>query len=243
MQYEELSLNAYPALQTLLYDGWVLRFADGYAYSANSISPIYPSTIDIQTKISECESYYSAHGLSDIYRLTDGCHTSIDKVLEQKRYTIATPTNVMNMNMQIIDFCSKDCTISGHVDDEWLASYFAFINYSNTTNIAIAKKILNNIKNTVLCGRVIKDGDCVACVLAVIERGYVRLMNIAVDEFQRGKGYGKEICKSLLSAAKDLGAHTTYVHVLKSNDKALNLYEKLGYKHLYLYWYRVKKSR
>ena len=37
---EELSMNALPALQTMLYGGWVLRFANGYTRRANSINPI-----------------------------------------------------------------------------------------------------------------------------------------------------------------------------------------------------------
>jgi hypothetical protein len=28
--FEELLLNMWPALQTKLYDGWILRFANGY---------------------------------------------------------------------------------------------------------------------------------------------------------------------------------------------------------------------
>jgi len=52
---EELSLNHWQPLSTLLYDGWVLRFADGYTKRANSINPIHYSTCDLQEKIKECE--------------------------------------------------------------------------------------------------------------------------------------------------------------------------------------------
>lgn len=58
---EELSLNHWQSLSTLLYDGWVLRFADGYTKRANSINPIHYSTCNLTIKIKECENIYSAH--------------------------------------------------------------------------------------------------------------------------------------------------------------------------------------
>jgi hypothetical protein len=35
---EEISLNAWPPLKQILYDGWVCRFADGYTRRANSVN-------------------------------------------------------------------------------------------------------------------------------------------------------------------------------------------------------------
>ncbi|RRN74187.1 hypothetical protein EI200_02485 [Peribacillus simplex] len=52
---EELLMNALAALQTQIYDGWVIRFADGYTKRANSINPIYLSNENVKKIISNCE--------------------------------------------------------------------------------------------------------------------------------------------------------------------------------------------
>ena len=52
---EELALNAWPALQTKHYDGWVLRFANGYTRRSNAVIPLYESTLDLDEKINFCE--------------------------------------------------------------------------------------------------------------------------------------------------------------------------------------------
>lgn len=240
--YEELSLNAHPALQTQFYDGWVLRFANRYTNRANSINPLYPSVIDLQTKIAECEKRYFAQGLPAVYKLTDGSDPLIDKSLDEHGYAMVTPTYVLDMDLRDKDFSSGDCVLTSHADSEWLNAYFSFSRYTDKVKMKTAKQILENVKSTMICGRIAKDGITVACGSAVIECGYMGLLNIVVDEPQRGKGYGKEICKSLLAAAKRLNAHTAYLQVVQSNQTALNLYTKLDYKNVYSYWYRVKKE-
>lgn len=67
------------------------------------------------------------------------------------------------------------------------------------------------------------------------------LVHVIVDEAYRGRGYGRQLCESLLYEAIQHGAHTAYLQVVQNNQNAINLYEKLGYKKLYSYWYRVKR--
>ena len=241
--YEELSLNALPALQTQFYDGWVLRFTSGYGYTnrANSVNILYPSAIDINTKLAECEKRYFAQGLPAVFKITDGVNEGFDKFLENKGYTVASPTYLMTSNMALIQNKPCECVLLDYIDDEWLDAYFSLSKYVDEQKISIARQVFANIKVPVICGRVTKNGATAACGLCVIERGYAGLFNIVVDEPQRGKGYGKEICGSLLSAAKGIGAHTSYLQVMQDNHTALGLYAKFGYQTIYSYWYRVKK--
>jgi len=69
-QFEQISLNAWPALQTIFYDGWILRFANGVTRRANSIIPLFESNLDIGEKIATCEDIYREHNLPAMYKMT-----------------------------------------------------------------------------------------------------------------------------------------------------------------------------
>ncbi len=72
----------------------------------------------------------------------------------------------------------------------------------------------------------------------VIDQGYVGIFDIYVNESNRGKGYGKAVMHKLFAEAIKLGASKAYLQVVVGNKVAENLYEKLGFKEVYRYWYR-----
>jgi N-acetylglutamate synthase len=79
---EEISMNAWSPLQTKLYNGWVLRFADGYTKRANSVSPLYESKINLDEQIDYCERQYGFCNLPTIFKLAkESIPEGIDKRL------------------------------------------------------------------------------------------------------------------------------------------------------------------
>lgn len=239
--YEELSFNSHPSLQTLYYDGWILRFADGYTNRANSVNMIYPSTMDLNTKIEFCEACYWKQHQSSVFKITDGSEEQVDALLADKGYHLVTPTNLMCMSLKDRNFISGNCSITETVEEEWLDAYFTLEGYSDTKVQKIAKRMMDMIQNQTLYCRIVENGKTVACASAVIERGYMALAHVIVDEVYRKQGYGRMVCESLLSEAKRMGAHEAYLQVVQDNQAAIHLYEKLGYRKLYSYWYRVRE--
>ena len=70
---EHVSFRAWPALETQVYDGWILRFSKGYSGRANSVNPIDGSSLPLSEKIAHCEKLYREHQLDMRFSHECGC--------------------------------------------------------------------------------------------------------------------------------------------------------------------------
>jgi ribosomal protein S18 acetylase RimI-like enzyme len=245
LKIEELSMNAWPSLQTNLYDGWVLRFSQGYTKRANSISPIYSSTIIVEEKINNCENIYSAKKLPIVYKITEACYPkNLDHVLESKGYSKIDETSVRILNISdnyiIEDVYGLD--IEYNFTQEWIDSFVGCSNISDKSTIEVMTKMLKNIIGEKICANIKTNSKIVACGFGVIEDNYVGIFDIIVSKESRGKGYGKAIMQGILKEVQKKSIHNAYLQVVVGNSIAENLYDKLGFKEIYRYWYRIKHN-
>jgi GNAT superfamily N-acetyltransferase len=235
---EEASLNAWPALQQLLLDGWVLRFARGFTKRANSVVPLYASSQDALAKVRYCENLYARDRLKTIFRLTTVLDNApLDALLAQRGYRTVDPTLVLALPL-----AAGSWTTAPHFQplpsEAWLAAYarHAAIPSSAQTLHAL---LLRGIRTEHLFGASGSGGPADACGLAVVERELVGLFDIVTDPAQRRRGHARALVTSLLAWAQRSGAEYAYLQVVESNVAARALYAELGFTLLYRYWYRV----
>lgn len=247
---EELSLNAWSALHTLVYDGWLLRFTGGYTKRANSINPLYPSSMPLSEKINYCEEMYARqNGLDVVFKLTNTSHPSeLDAVLEALNYRRVDETSVQTLDLATREFADSalndglTVNMSPTLLPVWLDAYTRLSGVS-ASHVSTVEKMLNNIRIPVPCFISLMQGsDIVAVGLAVRESGHVGLFDIVVAEPLRGQGLGRVLINQLLRWGKESGAHTVYLQVVQSNTTAQRLYARLGFTQQYIYWYRVRSA-
>ena len=240
---EEASLNAWPALQQILFDGWILRFAKGYTKRANSVNPLFRSSINIEEKISYCEQIYTARQQPVIFRLTPfASPAGLDQALAKHHYKCIDLTLVQYLNLTTIVIPkTSSMELRDGTLDKWLE---AFCRLSSTPlkNHQTHKEMLQIIPATRLLAQLVASNKTVACGLGVMENKFFGLFQLLTDPSERNQGYGANLISSMLRWAQEHDAVHAYLQVLDSNKAAVHLYKKLGFKTVYKYWYRVQNA-
>jgi len=237
---EELQMNALPSLQTVLYDGWVIRFADGFSNRANSVNPVYKSEFDVLKKIGVCEDLFRSRGLRPTYKITPFIYPeNLDDVLADKGYEIIHKTSVQTLDLSSLDETDTLADMKhGSLDDEWFDIYSEFNNVGHD-NRKIYRRMLNNLVLKSFFSTMFIEGECIACGMSVLENGYLGLFDIAVRQDYRNKGFGRQLLNAIMKHGRDHGAKKAYLQVMLNNEPAWHLYHKLGFKEEYQYYYRV----
>ena len=238
---EELSFNAWPALNVLLYDGWLLRFANGYTKRANSINGLYQSTRSIETKISYCESVYKRYKLRPTFRLTPLINQdNLDQKLQERNYERIDHTSVQLLHLSNIEPAhSERAKILTGQDgiDSWLRSFHDL--NPQRRDAATHKQMLQSVLGTLCMMILIVNQEVVACGLAVADGDYIGLFDIVTAVNHRRQGYGLELTSALLAWGVAMKTRYAYLQVMTNNEPAKHLYDKLGFQEIYPYWYRV----
>lgn len=241
IRMEELSINAFPAILTEIYDGWILRYSNGYTYRANCINPLYSSTINIAEKIKYCEHKYFQQGLPVVYKIPETVCNELDQILENQGYKISKQADIMSCNMiQVKSISTKNVNISSKMSEEWLNGFLNLNGTVDEVKQRTAKTMLTNIKNTIICVNINIDNKMIGCGLGVLEDRKIGLYDICIDEKYRRKGYGTLVCKTIINESKKYNPLSAYLQVASSNAAAKNLYQSIGFTKDYSYWYRVK---
>ena len=239
---EELSMNALPAIESEKYDGWILRFSEGYTNRGNSIHPLYDSSYDLEEKVAYCEQAYQEKGLNAVYKLTAGAHpASLDRYLRGRGYRISGPTSV-----QMLSLHERTAEKSGDIksfeklDNQWFDVYSELHGMTEGDQKS-ARKILDSTKGIPSFAMVAdEDGRAAGCGFGILEQDHIGIFGIATHPSSRNRGIASQLVTHLLGWGKDRDAKQAYLQVSIHNLPAMGLYKKLGFEEKYLYWYRVK---
>jgi N-acetylglutamate synthase len=240
---EELSLNALPALQTLHYDGWELRFsggAGGYPRRANSIQMLYPSLLPLDEKIAFCEAQYKARGQRTIFKMTLASPDGLDAALRARGYEFDCETTVRTLDLAGMDTPAETNGLEVVIECEMSAGWAADnarLHGENPARSEVINQILKGLVIESAFVRLRRDGETVALGRGALDQGWIAPYEIIVDEHCRQQGLGRSLMLTILQWGKEQGAQNAYLQVMSDNAPAIRLYSGLGFTEQYRYWY------
>lgn len=228
-------------METVLLDGWLLRFASGYTRRANCVHPLYPSRENLDEKIPYCEALFEAKNIVCRFKLTDASDlTELDRRLDARGYAIDAPALLMyRPGVSTVSHDQEEIYATVSPNPEWLRFFVSMKNLS-ARDARTLRQILGRILPEKRFFWKAEDDSVIGCVLAVYERGFTGIFDLFVDEAHRGKQHGLSLLRRALSEGIQHNCPQAYLQVDETNDRAIRLYREMGFEVAYRYWYRLK---
>jgi len=240
---ERAALRAWPSEESVVYDGWVLRASRGYTKRANSVNPHFGSSRPLEEKLEHCRTFYAARNLPTIYRLTPfSSPVELDRRLEEAGFTTLDRTLVMTSPLNRERSIHR--TGSGGAPrraalNEWLAAFDRLKDLDDAER-APHRHIVESAEGRRFCALIEREGEPIACGLAILIDNLVGLFDLWTAEAHRRQGHASAIVAQLLEWSAEAGAREAFLQVHSQNESAQQLYERFAFTVAYPYWYRIE---
>jgi ribosomal protein S18 acetylase RimI-like enzyme len=237
---EELNFNAWPALRTMHYDGWLLRCSGGQSRRVNSVNPVKAGMLDLESKIAEAEAIYQRWGRKAVFRLTPLADEGLERKLAARGYVIEAPSFVQLAEARP---CSlpRQTLLFEHASADWLDAALEMRGLPGKE--ADVFRAQHEAVGVQARWALVREGERnVGVGVVAVERGWAGLHGIYVVKDARRRGIARVLSEGLIGSAHALGARRVWLQVEQGNAPALPLYAALGFTTAYSYHHRIMPS-
>jgi GNAT superfamily N-acetyltransferase len=249
---EEISQNASRPERGAMVDGWSVGLSPSKAKRSRCVNPFYASTRSFETNLAAVRSLYRTAKLPCVFRITPFIFdASIDQKLAAMKCDTFDETHVQlralspgfvaeisefNTN---IDYCIK----SAFAPDE-IGRTVRMLREDSVEEITALvsrwKTMVQPIRSYTAYDMRAVDGEThrpAAHVLTIADEHTVGVFDVVTHAEHRGRGLASALIARALADAHASGATTAYLQVVGVNP-ARRVYERLGFRTAYTYWYR-----
>jgi GNAT superfamily N-acetyltransferase len=235
--------QGWPAAHSAELDGWLVRRNAGVTLRANSVLPA-SAPFDLAKALDYVESLYQAHGITPCFQISPAAQpTDLDAHLEARGYQVRTPTLVqaaeISQVLAKLPAPEVGVNISSAPSDAWMDCWWGIDGRGGgSTQQAAARQILEGGRALYA---VVPDGQQVQAIgrLALVD-DTAGLYCLTVDERFRRQGLARAVIRALLQEATTSGLRWVWLSVVADNEPARALYDRLGFRTVSQYHYRVK---
>lgn len=237
-ELEELNFNAWPALHSVHYDGWLVRKSGGISRRVNSVNAVSPGTLPLSEKVAHCEAMFSRWGQRSVFRITPLSEPGLEQMLLERGYAVEAPTNVM-LTALVAREGDTRVTLADSFEPAWAQASAQMRGLPDDEAEILARQHRTIAVPTLWAS--VRDGGTVLGVgAAAVERGWAGLHGIYVSRDGRRRGLARAISVSLLSRAHAMGARRAWLQVEQANAAAIPLYRSLGFETSWTYRHLVR---
>ena len=232
---ERAGYRSWPAREHVDYRGWQLRYADGFSRRANSALALGTMPADLDSMIQYCADWFAARGLDLVIRMTPLAAGALDSNLAERGFSREGDTYVMVGELPAGDWSQIE--VNPEPATGWWSAMASLWNI-HAGSLPAWQGIINRIESPAAFGLIEDSATPLAAGLGVLDEEWLGLFEIIVAKTMRRRGLGTQLTSGLMGWGHARGATHGYLQVMGENEGAIALYESLGFRKLYRYWYR-----
>jgi ribosomal protein S18 acetylase RimI-like enzyme len=234
---EDAAYRAWPPQETEVYDGWTLRFSEGFSRRVNSVDARGPSSLDLITKVEECSDRYSARGLPLLFRITPTTEPAVDALLGDLGFTEEGVTQVRTRPVS-----GDRPWVNGLVEptpcESWIEHQLRFAGVDRAL-VDPWLRMLDRLPVPAGFATVEAErGEIAAVGFGVVVDGYLGVFEVITAPQKRRRGSATALMATLDAWGARLGARHAFLQVMVDSHAATMLYDRLGFTEAYRYHYR-----
>lgn len=236
-EIEPLAVQSWPAPETLVLDGWLLRFGKGYSSRLNSVSAIAYSGASLEQSIINVEKAYRARGLPPQFHIAPAVQPDgLEAALRARGYVAKTPTVLMIADAAALAQYN-DVRVLPKAD----AAFEALTREGSHSPADGDERLetLARIRDPKGFFLAFDGKIAVSSAASVVTDDWASIYVMRTTPAHRRKGHGQRIIGALAAWALSHGATRLYLQVDSSNVAGRALYARALFQDAYRYLHYV----